>query len=206
VALKRPETAPVKEVAPKEKDPPKQAKTETAVQALTLSDSRSTAADKADSERKEKTPGAKVEVPAPAKEKDLTPVKKETRVQAVTLSEIKPVVAEKAGISEKEKPPSPKVEVPAPAKEKAPSQKVEIPAPTAPPPQARQERVIDLTDRHRLTSTGSVKERKYATIDRNDYFIGDEFKGMVVTAIEKDRVQLRGKGDGQRYVIIFRYR
>ncbi|MEW6667846.1 MAG: hypothetical protein AB1512_21765 [Thermodesulfobacteriota bacterium] len=51
-----------------------------------------------------------------------------------------------------------------------------------------------------------MNQKKYATLDRNDYSVGDEFMGMVLTAIERDRVHLKGKADGQRYVIRFGYR
>ena len=67
------------------------------------------------------------------------------------------------------------------------------------------DRVIDLTQKYRLTSTGEVNARKYATIERNDYFIGDTFMGMTVSGIYKDRVYLRGRDPSQQYVIIFRY-
>ena len=67
------------------------------------------------------------------------------------------------------------------------------------------DRVIDLTQRYRLTSTGEVNARKYATIERNDYFIGDAFMGMTVSDIHRDRVYLRGKDPSRQYVIIFRY-
>ena len=66
--------------------------------------------------------------------------------------------------------------------------------------------IIDLTDRYRLTSTGVVDKRKYATIDRQDFFKGDIFKGMLIVDIEKDRVYLMGEKSRQRYVIVFRYR
>jgi hypothetical protein len=77
------------------------------------------------------------------------------------------------------------------------------------PPQStpdRPNRLNDLTDRYRLTSTGKANNRKYATIDRRDYRIGEGFEGLVITDIEKDRVYLRKKQGTQRYVIIFRYR
>jgi len=67
------------------------------------------------------------------------------------------------------------------------------------------DRVIDLTQRYRLSSTGEVENRKYATIERNDYFIGDTFMGMTVSDIQRDRVYLRGKDPSRQYVIIFRY-
>lgn len=65
--------------------------------------------------------------------------------------------------------------------------------------------VIDLTHRCRLTSTGEANQKKYATIDKQDYHIGDEFKGLVITGIEKDRVHLSEKKGDRQYVIIFRY-
>jgi hypothetical protein len=68
---------------------------------------------------------------------------------------------------------------------------------------SRQEKVIDLTGRYRLSAIGEVNHKKYATLDRNDYSVGDEFTGMVLTAIEQDRVHLKGKADGQKYVIRF---
>lgn len=67
-------------------------------------------------------------------------------------------------------------------------------------------RVIDLTDRFKLTSTGRVNDRPCATIDRRDYYVGDAIMNMVVSEIEKDRVYLRDGESGQRYVIVFRYR
>jgi len=67
------------------------------------------------------------------------------------------------------------------------------------------DRAIDLTRKYRLSSTGEVHDRKYATIERNDYFIGDNFMGMVISDIQRDRVYLRKDGSSQRYVIIFRY-
>jgi hypothetical protein len=75
--------------------------------------------------------------------------------------------------------------------------------PAAPLPQ---EKEIVLTGRYRLSSTGEVNQKKYATLDRKDYSVGEEFMGMVLTAIERDRVHLKGKTDGQRYVIRFGYR
>jgi hypothetical protein len=77
-------------------------------------------------------------------------------------------------------------------------------------PEKRQEepaggRDIDLTRMYRLTSTGEVDDRKYATIESKDYFVGDHFMGMVVSDIRRDRVYLSKEGSSQRYVIIFRY-
>lgn len=65
---------------------------------------------------------------------------------------------------------------------------------------------IDLTNSYRLTSTGAMNNRKYATIERHDYYIGDEFMDMVIKDIKKDRVHLKGKENDQTYVIIFRYK
>ena len=67
------------------------------------------------------------------------------------------------------------------------------------------DRAIDLSRKYKLTSTGEVNDRKYATIERDDYFIGDNFVGMVISDIQRDRVYLRKDGSSQRYVIIFRY-
>ena len=67
------------------------------------------------------------------------------------------------------------------------------------------DRPIDLSRKYKLTSTGEVNDRKYATIERDDYFIGDKFMGMVISDIRRDRVYLRKDGSSQRYVIIFRY-
>jgi len=78
--------------------------------------------------------------------------------------------------------------------------------PTAVPKLPRHRTEIDLTNSYRLTSTGEMNNRKYATIERNDYYIGDEFRGMIITDINKDRVRLKGKESGQPYVIIFRYK
>jgi len=68
-----------------------------------------------------------------------------------------------------------------------------------------QDRVIDLTETYRLTSTGKAGNRRYATIDRRDYYVGDDFMGMKITDIQKDRVHLREKASGQQYVIVFPY-
>ena len=64
---------------------------------------------------------------------------------------------------------------------------------------------FDLTRTYKLTSTGEMDNRKYATIERQDYHIGDRFKDMIITDIRNDRVFLKGKKPGQHYVIIFRY-
>jgi len=78
--------------------------------------------------------------------------------------------------------------------------------PTALPKSLKHKTLIDLTNSYRLTSTGAMNNRKYATIERHDYYIGDEFLDMVITDIKKDRVHLKGKENGQPYVIIFRYK
>ena len=67
------------------------------------------------------------------------------------------------------------------------------------------DRAIDLSRKYKLTSTGEVNDRKYATIERDDYFIGDNFMGMVISDIQRDRVYLSKDGSSQKYVIIFRY-
>ncbi|MEW6667843.1 MAG: hypothetical protein AB1512_21750 [Thermodesulfobacteriota bacterium] len=129
--------------------------------------------------------------------------------QAQTLSEIKAALVAREESPEVKKPRAAPV-----AKEesqevgKPPEAKVVSPAPALPGPGAppRQDKVVDLTGRYRLSSTGEVNQKKYATLDRNDYSVGDEFMGMVLTAIERDRVHLKGKVDGQRYVIRFGYR
>jgi hypothetical protein len=82
--------------------------------------------------------------------------------------------------------------------------------PEVPPPEKKQEDPaerpsIDLTRQYKLTSTGEVNDRKYATIESNDYFIGDAFMGMTVSDIQRDRVYLKKEGSSRRYVIIFRY-
>ncbi len=64
---------------------------------------------------------------------------------------------------------------------------------------------FDLTGTYKLTSTGEMNNRKYATIERQDYHIGDLFKDMIITDIRNDRVFLKGKKPGQHYVIVFRY-
>ncbi|MFC1825141.1 hypothetical protein ACFL9T_20705 [Thermodesulfobacteriota bacterium] len=79
------------------------------------------------------------------------------------------------------------------------------PSPAA-PPLSRNAKMIDLTNRYRLSSTGEIEDRKYATIERRDYQINDEFKGMIITDIGRDRVQLKAKENGQKFVIIFRYK
>jgi len=70
---------------------------------------------------------------------------------------------------------------------------------------------IDLTWIHKLSGVGRVADRKVATINvRNetrDYSVGDELEpGLVISAIENDRVQLQKKtADGTtRYVLRFR--
>lgn len=73
-------------------------------------------------------------------------------------------------------------------------------------PATKMQKMIDLTGRYRLTSTGKVDGKKYATIEGNDYFIGDSFKNMVVKDIGKDRVFFAGKEGNKDYIIIFRYR
>lgn len=78
--------------------------------------------------------------------------------------------------------------------------------PTAVPKLPKHKTAIDLTNNYRLTSTGAMNNRKYATIERHDYYIGDEFMDMVITDIKKDQVHLKGKENGQPYVIIFRYK
>ncbi|MBW1887935.1 MAG: hypothetical protein JRI52_06240 [Deltaproteobacteria bacterium] len=78
--------------------------------------------------------------------------------------------------------------------------------PTAVSKLPKHKTVIDLTNSYRLTSTGAMNNRRYATIERHDYYIEDEFMDMVITDIKKDRVHLKGKGNGQPYVIIFRYK
>ena len=77
---------------------------------------------------------------------------------------------------------------------------------STPPQVSKLKKVIDLTNSYKLTSTGEINNRKYATIERNNYHIGDDFKGMTITDIDKDRVRLKGKQSEQSYVIIFRYK
>jgi hypothetical protein len=126
---------------------------------------------------------------------DKAPPKPRPKVetQALTVSEIKAALVAKEESQEVKKAPEAKVVPPEPV-------------PSAPGSPLRQDKVIDLTGRYRLSSTGEVNQRKYATLERNDYIVGDEFMGMILTAIEKDRVHLKGKADGQRYVIRFGYR
>lgn len=143
--------------------------------------------------RVERAPAASAPAgkPADPAEKTALPAKPEAGVQPLTLSELKatapgkdePLVERKSG------PPGP-----------------QVPAEVSSADLPRLDRVIDLTARHRLSSTGEIGGRKFATLDREDYFVGDRFMGMLITDIQQDRVHLKAKGDGQRYVIIFRYR
>jgi hypothetical protein len=66
--------------------------------------------------------------------------------------------------------------------------------------------LIDLTDTYKLTSTGMVEDRAYATIDRQTYHTGDCLSGMVITAIKSDRVYLEERRDGRRFIIVFPYK
>jgi len=120
-----------------------------------------------------------------------------TQVKGVTLSELRLRLPVKDEIKNKET-----------DKEKLSVIEVERgkSGPKALPLLPKSKTVIDLTYSYRLTSTGEMNHRKYATIERNDYYIGDEFRGMIITDIHKDRVHLKGKERGQPYVIIFRYK
>ena len=112
-------------------------------------------------------------------------------LKGVTFSEIISNLSMKEGAADREKPPVKKTT------RTLPSVSSLLP---------KQDTMIDLTGSYRLTSTGKANNRKYATIDRSDYYLGDEFKGMIITGIGKDRVHLKGKERGRRYVIIFRYK
>lgn len=137
--------------------------------------------------------------------------KPKVETQALTVSEIKAALVAKEEGQEGRKPKdapvqkegSQEIKSHPEAEAKVIVPKMVPPAPDAPLPQ---DKVMDLTSRYRLSSIGEVNQKKYATLDRKDYSVGDEFMGMVITAIERDRVHLKGKADGQRYVIRFGYR
>ena len=65
---------------------------------------------------------------------------------------------------------------------------------------------VDLTERYKLSSTGKNDGGPYATIEGTAYNIGDRFGDLIITKIEKDRVYLKQKKNGQSYVIVFRYK
>jgi hypothetical protein len=125
------------------------------------------------------------------KDQGPSPLKTEAGVKALTLSEIQSALAGKTEGAENEK---------------SLGAKSDPPLTTSLPSHPKQTGVIDLTARYRLTSTGNANDRRVATIDGKDVYTGDEFAGMVITEIERDRVHLKRKGDGQRYLIIFRYK
>ncbi|MBW1799181.1 MAG: hypothetical protein JRJ85_00495 [Deltaproteobacteria bacterium] len=127
----------------------------------------------------------------PAEDKEAPSEPESTASQGTTISQIKSTMASSEGAVEKRTPTR--------------GMNVSAAAPI-PRPQQKPVDIIDLTDRYRLTSTGAVDKRKYATIDRQDYFKGDIFKGMLIVDIKKDRVYLMGEKSKQRYVIVFRYR
>lgn len=130
-------------------------------------------------------------------------------LQALTLSEVRAarLAGEEAQDSKRPKgltiPRDEGREIQSPREMEEVAPKRVPPAPESPQPQ---DNVTDLTGRYRLSSTGEMNQKKYATLDRNDYSIGDEFMGMVITDIQRDRVHLKGKADGRRYVIRFGYR
>lgn len=90
---------------------------------------------------------------------------------------------------------------------KAAAVSTDLPVTSRPsPPELINLELIDLTNQYKLSSTGDTNGRKYATIEKNSYHIGDAFNGMIITGIKKDRVNLKGENDVRNYVIIFRYK
>lgn len=65
---------------------------------------------------------------------------------------------------------------------------------------------IDLTWIHRLTGIGRLGDKRYATIDSQDYEIGHELNKMKVVAIDADRVRLEKTTDDglTKYQLKFR--
>ena len=114
-------------------------------------------------------------------------------VKGVTLAELNAKLSAKSKKADKENPSAENLE-----------RGKSVPPP--PPQIPKSKTMIDLTNSYRLTSTGAMNNRKYATIERKDYYIGDEFMDMVITDIKRDRVHLKGKRNDQTYVIIFRYK
>ena len=67
-------------------------------------------------------------------------------------------------------------------------------------------KTVDLTNKFKLTSTGTSATGRYASIDGATYYLGDEFEGMILTKIQRDRVFLKEKNGWQQFKIVFRYK
>jgi hypothetical protein len=65
---------------------------------------------------------------------------------------------------------------------------------------------VDLTNRFKLSSTGTSAKGGYASIDGGTYYLGDEFEGMMIMEIRRDRVFLKEKNGWQQFKIVFRYK
>ena len=73
-------------------------------------------------------------------------------------------------------------------------------------PFSESQKTVDLTNRFKLTSTGTNANGRYASIEGVTYYLGDEFVGMILIKIQSDRVFLKEKNGWQQFMIIFRYK
>lgn len=64
----------------------------------------------------------------------------------------------------------------------------------------------DLTWTYHLTSISQIGKTKYATIDGRDYNVGDELRGLVVSAIGNDNVTLMGRDNGKERQRFLKFR
>jgi hypothetical protein len=64
----------------------------------------------------------------------------------------------------------------------------------------------DLTWTYHLTSISQIGKMKYATIDGRDYNVGDELRGLVVSAIGNDNVTLIGRESGKERQRVLKFR
>jgi len=64
------------------------------------------------------------------------------------------------------------------------------------------QKVINISNKYRLSGIGKQSGRKYAVINDNDYFEGDKFNDLVISSIEKYKVNLVSPNDDTRIYII----
>ena len=124
----------------------------------------------------------------------LKPIEKKAQPKGIRLSEAEATQLHKADLKSR-------VSAVSPARPKESSGKTE-----AVFPQSESQATVDLTDRFKLSSTGKTAKGRYASIEGVTYYLGDEFEGMILTNIQRDRVFLKEKNGWQRFKIVFRYK
>ena len=140
-----------------------------------------------------KTPEPKIE-PEITIEPSMEPIEEKSPPKGITLTEA--ATAPLPQVALKSKNPAPP-----PVRQKEPVKKVEK---ILPPSESQT--MVDLTNKFKLTSTGTSANGRYASIDGITYYLGDEFEGMILTNIQRDRVFLKEKKGWQQYKIVFRYK